>query len=58
MCANAPLKATHETYVVAEVVAIELQGSTELATAAFNARVIPCLAYTDPEAAWVGLTDD
>ena len=32
--------------------------STELATAAFNARVIPCLAYTDPEAAWVGLTDD
>jgi Pyridine nucleotide-disulphide oxidoreductase, dimerisation domain len=30
----------------------------ELAAAAFNARVIPCVAYTDPEIAWVGLTED
>ncbi|MEY4735823.1 MAG: dihydrolipoyl dehydrogenase, partial [Pseudomonadota bacterium] len=34
-------------------------GSTcELAAAAFNARVIPSVAYTDPEVAWVGLTED
>ena len=26
--------------------------------AVFNARVIPNPAYTDPEVAWVGLTDD
>ena len=25
---------------------------------AFNARVIPSVAYTDPEVAWVGLTED
>ena len=30
----------------------------ELASAAFNARVIPSVAYTDPEVAWVGLTED
>jgi dihydrolipoamide dehydrogenase len=30
----------------------------ELAAAAFNARVIPSVAYTDPEVAWVGLTED
>ena len=29
-----------------------------LASAAFNARVIPSVAYTDPEVAWVGLTED
>jgi dihydrolipoamide dehydrogenase len=28
------------------------------AAAAFNARVIPSVAYTDPEVAWVGLTED
>jgi hypothetical protein len=28
------------------------------ASAAFNARVIPSVAYTDPEVAWVGLTED
>jgi len=33
-----------------------LQGNKELACAAFNARVIPSVAYTDPEVAWVGLT--
>ncbi len=27
-----------------------------MAAAAFNARVIPSVAYTDPEVAWVGLT--
>ena len=26
--------------------------------AAFDARVIPSVAYTDPEVAWVGLTED
>ncbi len=35
-----------------------LQGNKELASAAFNARVIPSVAYTDPEVAWVGLTED
>ena len=34
------------------------QGNKELASAAFNARVIPSVAYTDPEVAWVGLTED
>jgi len=29
-----------------------------LAAAAFNARVMPCVAYTDPEVAWLGLTKD
>jgi hypothetical protein len=33
-----------------------LQGNKELACAAFNARVIPSVAYTDPEVTWVGLT--
>ena len=26
--------------------------------AAFDARVIPSLAYTDPEVAWVGVTEE
>jgi len=51
-------KAVHEAHVAAEVIAGELQGNQELATAAFNARVIPSVAYTDPEVAWVGLTED
>ena len=37
---------------------IELTGNKELASAAFNARVIPSVAHTDPEVAWVGLTED
>ncbi|MBP6677284.1 MAG: FAD-dependent oxidoreductase, partial [Vitreoscilla sp.] len=49
-------KAVHEAHVAAEVIAGELQGNKELASAAFNARVIPSVAYTDPEVAWVGLT--
>ena len=51
-------KAVHEAHVAAEVIAGELQGNKELASAAFNARVIPSVAYTDPEVAWVGLTED
>jgi dihydrolipoamide dehydrogenase len=51
-------KAVHEAHVAAEVIAGELLGNKELAAAAFNARVIPSVAYTDPEVAWVGLTED
>ncbi len=51
-------KAVHEAHVAAEVIAGELQGNKELANAAFNARVIPSVAYTDPEVAWVGLTEE
>jgi dihydrolipoamide dehydrogenase len=42
-------KATHEGKVAAEVCA----GMKS----AFDARVIPSVAYTDPEVAWVGLTE-
>ncbi len=42
-------KATHEGKVAAEVVA----GQKSF----FDARVIPSVAYTDPEVAWVGLTE-
>jgi dihydrolipoamide dehydrogenase len=51
-------KAVHEGHVAAEVIAGELKGDKALASAAFNARVIPSVAYTDPEIAWVGLTED
>ncbi len=51
-------KAVHEAHVAAEVIAGELKGDDKLAKAAFNARVIPSVAYTDPEVAWVGLTED
>ena len=51
-------KAVHEAHVAAEVIAGELQGDMALASAAFNARVIPSVAYTDPEVAWVGLTEE
>ncbi|CAM5786868.1 dihydrolipoyl dehydrogenase [Ottowia pentelensis] len=51
-------KAVHEGHVAAEVIAGELQGDDKLAKSAFNARVIPSVAYTDPEVAWVGLTED
>ena len=51
-------KAVHEAHVAAEVIAGELLGDKALASAAFNARVIPSVAYTDPEVAWVGLTED
>lgn len=42
-------KATHEAKVAAEVAAGE--------RSAFDARTIPSVAYTDPEIAWVGLTE-
>ncbi|MDJ0839654.1 MAG: dihydrolipoyl dehydrogenase [Acidobacteriota bacterium] len=43
-------KATHEGKVAAEVAAGLKSG--------FDARVIPSVAYTDPEVAWVGLTEE
>ncbi len=51
-------KAVHEGHVAAEVCAGELKGDAALAKATFDARVIPSVAYTDPEIAWVGLTED
>ena len=51
-------KAVHEAHVAAEVAAGEQLGDANLAKAAFDARVIPSVAYTDPEVAWVGLTED
>jgi len=43
-------KATHEGHVAAEVAAGH--------KAAFDARQIPSVAYTDPEIAWAGATED
>jgi len=43
-------KAVHEGHVAAEVAA----GQKSF----FDAKVIPSVAYTDPEIAWVGLTED
>ena len=37
---------------------IELTGNKGLASAAFNARIIRSVVRTDPEVAWVGLTED
>ena len=51
-------KAVHEAHVAAEVAAGEQLGDEALRKAAFNARVIPSVAYTDPEVAWVGITED
>ncbi|SHE91302.1 dihydrolipoamide dehydrogenase [Lampropedia hyalina DSM 16112] len=51
-------KAVHEAHVAAEVIAGELLGDAKLAKSAFDARVIPSVAYTDPEVAWVGLTEE
>jgi len=51
-------KAVHEAHVAAEVIAGELGGDKALAATAFSARVIPSVAYTDPEVAWVGLSED
>jgi dihydrolipoamide dehydrogenase len=50
--AGAPMlahKATHEAKVAAEVAAGQ--------KSAFDARCIPFVAYTDPEIAWVGITE-
>ncbi|MFQ3333484.1 MAG: dihydrolipoamide dehydrogenase [Woeseiaceae bacterium] len=43
-------KATHQAKVAAEVAAGK--------KSAFDVRVIPSVAYTDPEIAWVGLTEN
>jgi dihydrolipoamide dehydrogenase len=43
-------KAVHEAHVAAEVVAGH--------KAFFDARVIPGVAYTNPEVAWVGMTEE
>lgn len=43
-------KAVHEAHVAAEVIA----GQKSF----FDARVIPSVAYVDPEIAWVGITED
>lgn len=51
-------KATHEGHVAAEVAAGEQLGDDHLAKTTFIARVIPSVAYTDPEVAWVGVTED
>jgi len=51
-------KAVHEGHVAAEVCAGELLGDDKLAKSQFDARVIPSVAYTDPEVAWVGITED
>ena len=51
-------KAVHEAHVAAEVAAGEQLGDDKLARTAFDARVIPSVAYTDPEIAWVGVTED
>ena len=58
MVTNLVEAAGHEAHVAIQVIAGELQGNKALAAAAFNARVIPSVAYTDPEVAWVGLTED
>jgi dihydrolipoamide dehydrogenase len=42
-------KATHEAKVAAEVIAGH--------DVAFDPRAIPSVAYTDPEVAWMGLTE-
>jgi len=42
-------KATHEGKVAAEVIAGQ--------SVAFDARAIPSVAYTDPEVAWMGLSE-
>ena len=51
-------KAVHEAHVAAEVAAGEQLGDAVLSRASFDARVIPSVAYTDPEVAWVGITED
>jgi dihydrolipoamide dehydrogenase len=43
-------KAVHEGHIAAEVAAGQ--------KSVFDARVIPSVAYTDPEIAWVGLTEE
>ena len=46
-------KATHEGKLAAEIIA----GGEHTKGATFDARAIPSVAYTDPEIAWMGLTE-
>ena len=46
-------KASHEGKLAAEIIA----GGDQMKNAAFDARAIPSVAYTDPEIAWMGLTE-
>ncbi|EJM21996.1 dihydrolipoamide dehydrogenase [Pseudomonas sp. GM21] len=49
-------KAVHEGHVAAEVAAGEALNNSELARSRFDALQIPGVAYTNPEVAWAGLT--
>ena len=46
-------KASHEGKLAAEIIA----GGEKTKNAEFDARAIPSVAYTDPEIAWMGLTE-
>jgi len=46
-------KASHEGKLAAEIIA----GGDKMKSPAFDARAIPSVAYTDPEIAWMGLTE-
>jgi dihydrolipoamide dehydrogenase len=49
-------KAVHEGHVAAEVAAGEALNNAELARSRFDTLQIPGVAYTNPEVAWAGLT--
>ena len=51
-------KAVHEAHVAAEVAAGDLQNDDKLKAAAFDPMQIPSVAYTDPEVAWAGKTEE
>jgi dihydrolipoamide dehydrogenase len=50
-------KAVHQGHVAAEVIAGEYMKDAKHSAVAFDARVIPSVAYTCPEIAWAGLTE-
>jgi dihydrolipoamide dehydrogenase len=47
-------KASHEGKLAAEIIA----GGEKMKSVTFDARAIPSVAYTDPEIAWMGLTEN
>lgn len=51
-------KAVHEAHVAAEVAAGDLQNDDKLKATAFDPMQIPSVAYTDPEVAWAGKTEE
>ena len=51
-------KAVHEAHVAAEVAAGDLQNDEKLKATAFDPMQIPSVAYTDPEVAWAGKTEE